>query len=127
VGAFEPTGQPGCSLAACRQARLTHASLRWFAAAVAVAVSSAMWWNPPYFAVLDKTDVRTVQHWMGHKSLETTMRYLAVARDINFTSQFPRQTHALVTIITINPNGPRSLAPGARSTILRYTARCPEA
>jgi integrase/recombinase XerD len=22
-------------------------------------------------------DVRTVQHWMGHKSLETTMRYLA--------------------------------------------------
>ena len=21
-------------------------------------------------------DVRTVQHWMGHKSLETTMRYL---------------------------------------------------
>jgi len=27
-------------------------------------------------------DVRTVQHWMGHKSLETTMRYLAPARDI---------------------------------------------
>jgi integrase len=25
-------------------------------------------------------DVRTVQHWMGHKSLETTMRYLSVAR-----------------------------------------------
>jgi len=24
-------------------------------------------------------DVRTVQHWMGHRSLETTMRYLAVA------------------------------------------------
>ena len=24
-------------------------------------------------------DVRTVQHWMGHKSLETTMRYLAPA------------------------------------------------
>jgi site-specific recombinase XerD len=21
-------------------------------------------------------DVRTVQHWMGHKSLETTMHYL---------------------------------------------------
>jgi integrase/recombinase XerD len=25
-------------------------------------------------------DVRTVQHWMGHKSLETTMRYLARGR-----------------------------------------------
>jgi integrase len=25
-------------------------------------------------------DPRTVQHWMGHKSLETTMRYLAPAR-----------------------------------------------
>jgi site-specific recombinase XerD len=24
-------------------------------------------------------DVRIVQHWMGHKSLETTMRYLAPA------------------------------------------------
>jgi site-specific recombinase XerD len=23
-------------------------------------------------------DVRTVQHWMGHKSLETTMRYLVL-------------------------------------------------
>lgn len=28
-------------------------------------------------------DVRTVQHWMGHKSLETTMRYLAPAKDIH--------------------------------------------
>ena len=27
-------------------------------------------------------DVRTVQHWMGHKSLETTMRYLAPATDV---------------------------------------------
>jgi len=27
-------------------------------------------------------DVRTVQHWMGHKSLETTMRYLAPAVDV---------------------------------------------
>jgi len=24
-------------------------------------------------------DVQTVQHWMGHRSLETTMRYLAPA------------------------------------------------
>ena len=27
-------------------------------------------------------DVRTVQHWMGHKSLETTMRYLSPAKDV---------------------------------------------
>ena len=27
-------------------------------------------------------DVRTVQHWMGHKSLETTMRYLAPAKEV---------------------------------------------
>jgi integrase len=25
---------------------------------------------------------RTVQHWMGHKFLETTMRYLAPAKDV---------------------------------------------
>ena len=28
-------------------------------------------------------DVRTVQHWMEHKSLETTMRYLAPAPDVH--------------------------------------------
>ena len=27
-------------------------------------------------------DVRTVQYWMGHKSLETTMRYLSPAKDV---------------------------------------------
>ncbi len=27
-------------------------------------------------------DVRTVQHWMGHKSLETTMRYLVPAKEV---------------------------------------------
>ncbi len=27
-------------------------------------------------------DVRTDQHWMGHKSLETTMRYLVPAKDV---------------------------------------------
>ena len=31
----------------------------------------------------DRFDVRTVQHWMGHKSLETTMRYLAPATDVH--------------------------------------------
>jgi hypothetical protein len=28
-------------------------------------------------------DVRTVQHWMGHKSLKTTMRYLVPAVDVH--------------------------------------------
>jgi integrase/recombinase XerD len=28
-------------------------------------------------------DVRTVQHWMGHRSLETTMRYLSPATDVH--------------------------------------------
>lgn len=28
-------------------------------------------------------DVRTVQFWMGHRSLETTMRYLAPAKDVH--------------------------------------------
>ena len=28
-------------------------------------------------------DVRTVQHWMGHKSLETTMRYLSSAKEVH--------------------------------------------
>ncbi|MDA2926794.1 site-specific integrase [Acidobacteria bacterium AH-259-G07] len=28
-------------------------------------------------------DPRTVQHWMGHKSLETTTRYLAPAKDVH--------------------------------------------
>lgn len=28
-------------------------------------------------------DVRTVQHWMGHRSLETTMRYLSPQKDVH--------------------------------------------
>jgi hypothetical protein len=28
-------------------------------------------------------DVRTVQHWMGHKSPETAMRYLVPATDVH--------------------------------------------
>jgi site-specific recombinase XerD len=28
-------------------------------------------------------DVRTVQYWMGHKSLETTMRYLVPATEVH--------------------------------------------
>jgi hypothetical protein len=28
-------------------------------------------------------DVRTVQHWMGRRSVETTMRYLAPQKDVH--------------------------------------------
>ena len=28
-------------------------------------------------------DVRTVQHWMGHKSLETTIPYVSPAKDVH--------------------------------------------
>jgi integrase len=28
-------------------------------------------------------DVRSVQHWLGHKSLETSMRYLVPASDVH--------------------------------------------
>lgn len=40
-------------------------------------------------------DVRTVQVWMGHKSLETTMRYLAPARDVREKLEQVRIGHLL--------------------------------
>src|SRR5579862_3814498 len=46
-------------------------------------------------------DVRTVQHWMGHKSLETTMRYLAPATDV----------HNEVDLVTIPSVGKADAAP----------------
>jgi len=46
-------------------------------------------------------DVRTVQHWMGHKSLETTMRYLAPATDV----------HDEVDLVTIPSVGKTGAAP----------------
>ena len=46
-------------------------------------------------------DVRTVQHWMGHKSLETTMRYLAPATDV----------HDEVDLVTIPSVGKADPAP----------------
>ena len=46
-------------------------------------------------------DVRTVQHWMGHKSLETTMRYLAPATDV----------HDEVDLVTIPSVGNANPAP----------------
>ncbi len=43
-------------------------------------------------------DVRTVQHWMGHKSLETTMRYLAPAKEVHDRLEQLRIAGVLETI-----------------------------
>ena len=47
-------------------------------------------------------DVRTVQHWMGHKSLETTMRYLVPASDVH-----DRLDQVVVPSIAKNAEPPR--------------------
>ncbi len=54
-------------------------------------------------------DVRTVQHWMGHKSLETTMRYLAPATDV----------HDEVDLVTIPSIG--NAEPALRKSAVRET------
>jgi integrase len=54
-------------------------------------------------------DVRTVQHWMGHKSLETTMRYLAPATDV----------HDELDLVTIPSVG--KAAPAPRKSVARET------
>jgi integrase/recombinase XerD len=54
-------------------------------------------------------DVRTVQNWMGHKSLETTMRYLAPATDV----------HDEVDLVTIPSVG--KAAPAPRKSAARET------
>ena len=54
-------------------------------------------------------DVRTVQHWMGHKSLETTMRYLAPATDV----------HDALDLVTIPSVG--KAAPAPRKSVARET------
>ena len=54
-------------------------------------------------------DVRTVQHWMGHKSLETTMRYLAPATDV----------HDALDLVTIPSVG--KAAPAPRKSAARET------
>ena len=59
-------------------------------------------------------DVRTVQHWMGHKSLETTMRYLAPATDV-------RDELDLVTIPSLV-----KAAPAPRKAPVRETGQSRE-
>ena len=54
-------------------------------------------------------DVRTVQHWMGHKSLETTMRYLAPATDVHDELD-------LVTIPSVGKADPAPRKSAARET-----------
>jgi len=54
-------------------------------------------------------DVRTVQHWMGHKSLETTMRYLAPATDVHDALD-------LVTIPSVGKADPAPRKSAARET-----------
>ena len=54
-------------------------------------------------------DVRTVQHWMGHKSLETTMRYLAPATDVHDALD-------LVTIPSVGKVDPAPRKSAARET-----------
>ena len=54
-------------------------------------------------------DVRTVQHWMGHKSLETTMRYLAPA--VNVQDQVD-----LVALPGVTRAKPQKKSPGREAT-----------
>ena len=48
-------------------------------------------------------DVRTVQHWMGHKSLETTMRYLSPAPDVHDRLDLIRVPGAAANTISKKP------------------------
>ena len=56
-------------------------------------------------------DVRTVQHWMGHKSLETTMRYLAPA--VNVQDQVD-----LVALPGISRSKAPKKSPGRQATLV---------
>jgi integrase len=61
-------------------------------------------------------DVRTVQHWMGHKSLETTMRYLAPATDV-------QDELDLVTIPSVGKADPAPRKAAARESRSSRKAR----
>jgi hypothetical protein len=51
--------------------------------------------------------VRTVQHWMGHKSLVTTMRYLAPAANV-------QDQVDLVALPGVTAAKPQKKSPGAK-------------
>src|ERR1700732_2518602 len=56
-------------------------------------------------------DVRTVQHWMGHKSLETTMRYLVPSQEV----------HARLDQVTVP--GLEETEPSVRTTATKEPGR----
>jgi integrase len=56
-------------------------------------------------------DVRTVQHWMGHKSLETTMRYLVPSQEV----------HARLDQVTVP--GLEETEPSVRKTVTKEPGR----
>jgi len=61
-------------------------------------------------------DVRTVQHWMGHKSLETTMRYLVPAADVHARlDQVP-----IPGVVTLSPASIKSSATRTRRAPRRF-------
>lgn len=62
-------------------------------------------------------DVRTVQHWMGHKSLETTMRYLAPA--VNIQDQVDLVALPGVTQSGVRKKGPARQAAGSGRAAIR--------
>ena len=63
--------------------------------------------------------MRTVQHWMGHKSLETTMRYLVPASDAH-----ERLHQIVVPSVAKNVDPPRRSAQqevvASRSPVRRH-------
>ena len=61
-------------------------------------------------------DVRTVQHWMGHKSLETTMRYLAPAENV-------QDQVDLVALPGVTRAKPPKKGPGREATSISARAR----
>ena len=65
-------------------------------------------------------DVRTVQYWMGHKSLETTMRYLAPA--VNVQDQVDTVALPGVTRPKPQKKGPAHETASTKTTRTRASA-----